>query len=204
MKTQMSLNGLQNSTRERSPIQLSGECEMIFTLQGRTGSKLKTRRKLLPSLPANYDSGKYLAIYQIGVIPWSANAFISPIGAGPRDNPALHQGRSRSRPFVVGEYNAHIYVNRESSSSIIALVLGVEQPTDSRTDASTGPCEPPKHSGKISRSRSKASTGPYPPFPPHDPYSLTDPRRAACLSNPPIAAQTRAGRYFQSGDCGCD
>lgn len=29
----------------------------------------------------------------------------------PKDDPALHQGRSRSRPFVPGELNAHIYLS---------------------------------------------------------------------------------------------
>ncbi|WVR03900.1 hypothetical protein IAU60_000899 [Kwoniella sp. DSM 27419] len=44
------------------------------------------RPKKLPSLPSSFDTT-------------------------PKDDPSLHQGRVRSRPFVEGEYNAHVYLS---------------------------------------------------------------------------------------------
>ncbi|WVF66982.1 hypothetical protein IAT40_001725 [Kwoniella sp. CBS 6097] len=46
---------------------------------------LKRPRKL-PSLPSSFESG-------------------------PKDDPTLHQGRTRTRPYVDGDYNAHVYLS---------------------------------------------------------------------------------------------
>ena len=45
-------------------------------------------RKLLPPVPSNYL-------------------------VDPKDDAALHQGRTRSRPYTPGELNAHIYLSRK-------------------------------------------------------------------------------------------
>ncbi|WVQ74545.1 hypothetical protein IAR50_004146 [Cryptococcus sp. DSM 104548] len=44
------------------------------------------RARKLPSLPATFDTT-------------------------PKDDPSLHQGRTRSRPFVDGEYDTHVYLS---------------------------------------------------------------------------------------------
>jgi hypothetical protein len=45
-------------------------------------------RKILPPVPSNYT-------------------------VDPGDDPSLHQGRTRSRAYVSGELNAHIYLSRQ-------------------------------------------------------------------------------------------
>ncbi|ORY27444.1 hypothetical protein BCR39DRAFT_538049 [Naematelia encephala] len=54
----------------------------LAQIDGPTNNK---KRNLLPSLPGDF-------------VP------------GPNDDPSLHQGRKRTRPFVEGEYSAHIYL----------------------------------------------------------------------------------------------
>ncbi|ALO60446.1 hypothetical protein CNC01375 [Cryptococcus deneoformans JEC21] len=44
------------------------------------------KQKKLPSLPLTFDTA-------------------------PKDDPSLHQGRKRSRPYVDGEYNTHVYLS---------------------------------------------------------------------------------------------
>ncbi|WRT65611.1 uncharacterized protein IL334_002556 [Kwoniella shivajii] len=36
----------------------------------------------------------------------------------PKDDPSLHQGRSRTRPFVDGEYNSHVYLSLDIPSKL--------------------------------------------------------------------------------------
>ena len=55
---------------------------------------LSKRRKPLPSLPGTYQTG-----------------------INPRDDPAQHQGRKRTRPYVEGDYIAHVSVSRQSNSA---------------------------------------------------------------------------------------
>ncbi|WWD16603.1 hypothetical protein CI109_101031 [Kwoniella shandongensis] len=51
------------------------------------------RQRKLPSLPSTFDTT-------------------------PKDDPSLHQGRKRSRPFVDGEYNAHVYLSLPIPASL--------------------------------------------------------------------------------------
>ncbi|KAK4687613.1 U6 snRNA phosphodiesterase, partial [Tremellales sp. Uapishka_1] len=51
-------------------------------------------------------------------LPGLPSAFES----GPKDDPELHQGRSRSRPYVQGDYNAHIYLDLRIPKSLCDLV----------------------------------------------------------------------------------
>ncbi|WWC97052.1 hypothetical protein V866_003929 [Kwoniella sp. B9012] len=40
----------------------------------------------------------------------------------PKDDPSLHQGRRRTRPYVDGEYNAHVYLSFKPSSGLRAVL----------------------------------------------------------------------------------
>ncbi|WWC60210.1 uncharacterized protein I303_102776 [Kwoniella dejecticola CBS 10117] len=63
------------------------------------------RQKKLPSLPETFDTG-------------------------PKDDPSKHQGRRRTRPYVDGEYNAHLYLSLKIPSgfrTVLEDVLSVFQ-----------------------------------------------------------------------------
>jgi len=76
--------------------------------QSRTLTNAKRRKRPLPSLPDTYDSGKATCLAD------TARARLS-AGIGPNDNPAQHQGRKRTRPYVDGDYDTHIYLSRPFS-----------------------------------------------------------------------------------------
>ncbi|WVQ94633.1 hypothetical protein IAU59_001713 [Kwoniella sp. CBS 9459] len=57
----------------------------------------KRPRRQLPSLPPSFESA-------------------------PKDDPALHQGRSRSRPYVDGDYNAHVYLSLSLPAPLRAIL----------------------------------------------------------------------------------
>ncbi|KAK6907250.1 hypothetical protein I203_101240 [Kwoniella mangroviensis CBS 8507] len=43
----------------------------------------------------------------------------------PKDDRSLHQGRRRTRPYVDGDYNAHVYLSLKSSSGFRAVLEGI-------------------------------------------------------------------------------
>lgn len=47
------------------------------------------------------------------------------VGIAPTDDPALHQGRKRTRPYVEGDYDTHIYISR--GPSICASEQGADE-----------------------------------------------------------------------------
>ncbi|WVQ64818.1 uncharacterized protein L199_002987 [Kwoniella botswanensis] len=55
------------------------------------------RPKKLPSLPETFETA-------------------------PKDDPSLHQGRRRTRPYVDGDYNTHVYLSLKPSSGLRAVL----------------------------------------------------------------------------------
>ncbi|KAE8539737.1 hypothetical protein D1P53_003673 [Cryptococcus gattii VGV] len=67
------------------------------------------KQKKLPTLPLNFNTT-------------------------PKDDPSLHQGRTRSRPYVDGEYNTHVYISLSISlelSKILKTIIAKLPPSPS-------------------------------------------------------------------------
>ncbi|WWC68721.1 uncharacterized protein I206_102655 [Kwoniella pini CBS 10737] len=62
-------------------------------LEGELKNRSNKKQKTLPSLPETFATGS-------------------------KDDPSLHQGRKRTRPYVDGEYNAHVYLSLSIPSSL--------------------------------------------------------------------------------------
>jgi hypothetical protein len=104
----------------------------IRTGTGRSRSRSRSRRRTLPSLPRAFTPGEYVddefkhpARGESQTPQDRESTWTQRIGSGDadvydrpghQDDPTKHQGRTRSRPFVEGEYNAHLYITRESLS----------------------------------------------------------------------------------------
>jgi hypothetical protein len=90
-------NAVTSSAKKRCAMPLVKHCGRRVPADG--------RKQPLPSLPKTYESGKFPAFLpsQPTHVP----------GVAPRDDPAFHQGRKRTRPYVDGDYDTHIYLSRE-------------------------------------------------------------------------------------------
>ncbi|TYJ59182.1 hypothetical protein B9479_000171 [Cryptococcus floricola] len=121
------------------------------------------RAKKLPSLPATFDTA-------------------------PKDDPSLHQGRTRSRPFVDGEYNTHVYL----SLAIPPLLLSTLKELLSSFPSTTNPLHPLLPDLHISLTRPL-------PLRRHQTKSFTDDLKAKFAKEVPAFRLSLAGRvkeYF--------
>ncbi|EIW66604.1 hypothetical protein TREMEDRAFT_65475 [Tremella mesenterica DSM 1558] len=88
-----SIPSVPTSTSSHSPNLFKPETETATAKSSVT--RHPSRKRPLPSLPTTYTSG-----------------------LNPSDDPTLHQGRKRTRPFVEGEYSCHIYVSLSIPTSL--------------------------------------------------------------------------------------